>query len=75
MKIRTFSLTMLALLFTILPGCELIEGAFKAGVWVTVIAIALVITIIVLILMSVGKQQVKKSPAGFKKTDPVRVDV
>jgi len=66
---------MLALLFTTLPGCQLIEGAFKAGVWVTVVAVALVITIIVLILMSVGKQQIKNSPAGFKKTDPVRVDV
>lgn len=67
MNVRTSIFIMLALLFITLPGCELIEGVFKAGVWVTVIAIALVITILVLIFMSVSKQQVKNSHTGLKK--------
>lgn len=50
MKNRLFLFLLATLVF--LTGCELVEGIFKAGVWVGVL---IVVGIIALILYLVGK--------------------
>lgn len=40
---RTLRLWLIALIALSLTGCELIEGAFKLGVWLAVIAIAVLV--------------------------------
>jgi uncharacterized membrane protein YcjF (UPF0283 family) len=41
-------------LMTTLPGCGLIENIFKAGMWVGIIGVVVVIGIILLIVRSFG---------------------
>lgn len=52
MKLSTFySAILLVLLFT-LPGCEVIGGIFKAGVWTGVLLIAVVVAAIIIFIIS-----------------------
>ncbi|MBS1494689.1 MAG: hypothetical protein JST55_14335 [Bacteroidetes bacterium] len=47
-------LTVAATALTILPGCGAIEGIFKAGLWVGIIGVVVVIGIITLLFKSFG---------------------
>jgi hypothetical protein len=58
MKLSTFySAFLLVIVITILPGCEVIGGIFKAGVWTGVLLIALVFAIIIFIISKLGSKK------------------
>jgi hypothetical protein len=58
MKLSTFySALLLVIVITILPGCEIIGGIFKAGVWTGVLLIALVIAVIIFIISKLGSKK------------------
>lgn len=44
------------LVVTLLPGCEVIGGIFKAGMWVGILAVAAVIAVILFIVGRMGKK-------------------
>ena len=43
---RLLSLALAALVLSTLPGCAVIEGIFKAGVWVGVLAIVGLVVVV-----------------------------
>lgn len=43
---RPLSLVLAALVLSALPGCAVIEGIFKAGVWVGVLAIVGLVVVV-----------------------------
>lgn len=50
---RYFPLAILSLLVTTLSSCELVEGIFKAGVWVGVIVVVLVLALVIWLVSKV----------------------
>jgi hypothetical protein len=50
------SFLLLAMITLFLPGCAVIGGIFKAGVWVGVLAVVLVVGIILYFVSKVGKK-------------------
>jgi hypothetical protein len=56
MKPQVFYSAILLLLIS-LPGCEIIGGIFKAGVWTGVLLIALVVAIIIFIISKLGSKK------------------
>ncbi|NII85055.1 MULTISPECIES: hypothetical protein [unclassified Pedobacter] len=50
---RAFPLVMIAFLCTTLSSCELVEGIFKAGVWVGVIVVVVVLALLIWILSKI----------------------
>lgn len=51
---RAIILPVLATIAILFPGCEMIEGIFKAGVWFALFAMALVAALLYLIFAFVG---------------------
>ena len=49
-KLRLLLAAFLLLAVSILPGCAVVGGIFKAGVWVGVIAVVLIVGIIIWIV-------------------------
>ncbi|MEX2573815.1 MAG: hypothetical protein WD317_05935 [Balneolaceae bacterium] len=54
MNFRQFSLILLFFFLMTFPGCSLIEGVFRLGIWFTILGFLLIITLLVLILRSVS---------------------
>lgn len=50
MKTNVFVTIILACMLLIMPGCEVIGGIFKAGVWTGVLMIAVVVGVIIFII-------------------------
>ncbi|KRT16978.1 hypothetical protein ASU31_04660 [Pedobacter ginsenosidimutans] len=50
---RAFPLVLIAFLCTTLSSCELVEGIFKAGVWVGVIVVVVVVALLIWILSKI----------------------
>lgn len=50
---RHIPLAVIALLATTLSSCELVEGIFKAGVWVGVIVVVVILAILIWIISKV----------------------
>jgi len=50
MNKRYFSLAFLFALMPLMTGCEVVEGIFKAGVWVGILIVVAVIALIVWII-------------------------
>jgi len=50
---RVFPLVLIAFLCTTLSSCELVEGIFKAGVWVGVIVVVVVLALLIWILSKI----------------------
>ncbi|MES2457499.1 MAG: hypothetical protein V4594_18225 [Bacteroidota bacterium] len=50
---RYFPLAIIAFLCTTLASCELVEGIFKAGVWVGVIIVVFVLALIIWLVSKV----------------------
>jgi hypothetical protein len=48
------TLLVLCTVLMTLPGCEIIGGIFKAGVWVGVILVVLVVAVIFWIMSKIG---------------------
>jgi len=54
---RSFSsLLLLAMLTFFIPGCAVVGGIFKAGVWVGVLAVVFVVGIILYFVSKAGKK-------------------
>jgi hypothetical protein len=49
------SFVLLAMLAIFLPGCAVVGGIFKAGVWVGVLAVVLIVGIILYFVSKAGK--------------------
>lgn len=58
MKLSALYSAILLVLILTLPGCEVIGGIFKAGVWTGVLMIAVIVAIIIYIIsrMAGGKK-------------------
>jgi hypothetical protein len=55
--LRSFnSFLFLVLLVLSLPGCAVVGGIFKAGVWVGVLAVVLIVGIILYFVSKAGKK-------------------
>lgn len=54
MNARPINLILFIFILMTLSGCDLIEGVFKMGIWLTIFAIVIVIAILVLIFNSVS---------------------
>lgn len=52
--VRILLLALLVAASIALPGCEVIGGIFKAGVWVGVLAVVIVIAIVGFIAAKIG---------------------
>nr|WP_322626340.1 phosphatidate cytidylyltransferase [uncultured Flavobacterium sp.] len=52
---KTFSLVVLLAVTQLFTGCELVEGIFKAGVWVGVIIVVAVIALIIWVISRITK--------------------
>jgi hypothetical protein len=66
MKLSTFySAFLLVKVITILPGCEVIGGIFKAGVWTGVAMIAIVVAVIIFIISKLNSKGKLKKPRIF----------
>ncbi|WP_169306788.1 hypothetical protein [Pedobacter polaris] len=50
---RYIPLAAIALLCTTLTSCELVEGIFKAGVWVGVIVVVIILALIIWLVSKV----------------------
>jgi len=50
---RYFPLAIIAFLSTTLMSCELIEGIFKAGVWVGVIIVVLILALVIWLISKI----------------------
>jgi hypothetical protein len=50
------SLLLLAMLALFLPGCAVVGGIFKAGVWVGVLAVVFIVGIILYFVSKAGKK-------------------
>jgi len=50
------SLLLLAILTLSLPGCAVVGGIFKAGVWVGVLAVVFIVGIILYLVSKAGKK-------------------
>jgi len=50
---KAFPLALIAFLCTTLSSCELVEGIFKAGVWVGVIVVVVVVALLIWILSKI----------------------
>ena len=50
------SFLLLAMLTIFLPGCAVVGGIFKAGVWVGVLAVVFVVGIILYFVSKAGKK-------------------
>ncbi|MDQ7947697.1 MAG: hypothetical protein REI78_11005 [Pedobacter sp.] len=46
-------LAVLALMVTTLSSCELVEGIFKAGVWVGVIAVVVILALVIWLISKI----------------------
>lgn len=44
---KLLPLTLLFFILTLVSGCSVVEGIFKAGVWVGIFAVAIVIGVII----------------------------
>jgi len=53
--IKTFYILLCCIMLMALPGCGVIEGIFKAGVWVGVLIVAAVIGLIIWLVMKARK--------------------
>lgn len=56
MKLNIFNTGLFVLLLTLLSGCEVIGGIFKAGVWSGIIVVVLVIVVIIYLVGKMGKK-------------------
>jgi len=52
--VRVLLLVLLVVASLTLPGCEMIGGIFKAGMWVGVLAVVIVIAIVGFIAAKIG---------------------
>jgi hypothetical protein len=52
--IRVLLLVLLVAASLTLPGCEVIGGIFKAGIWVGVLAVVIVVAIVGFIVAKIG---------------------
>lgn len=52
---KSYSLLMLLLVTQLFTGCELVEGIFKAGVWVGIIIVVAVIALVIWIISRITK--------------------
>ncbi|GGH08523.1 hypothetical protein GCM10007422_26110 [Pedobacter zeae] len=50
---KVFPLALIAFLCTTLSSCELVEGIFKAGVWVGVIVVVVVVALLIWIFAKI----------------------
>lgn len=50
---KAFPLALIAFLCTTLSSCELVEGIFKAGVWVGILVVVVVLALLIWILAKV----------------------
>jgi len=50
---KAFPLALIAFLCTTLSSCELVEGIFKAGVWVGVIVVVAVVALLIWIFAKI----------------------
>lgn len=58
MKKQMFYISAFLAALTTLPGCEVIGGIFKAGVWTGVLAVAAVIGLIIFLITKMfGKKE------------------
>jgi hypothetical protein len=48
------SLLLLAAIIFLIPGCAVVGGIFKAGIWVGVLAVVIVVGIILLLVSKVS---------------------
>jgi len=56
MKMKLFNTSFLVMLLTMLSGCEVIGGIFKAGVWSGIIIVVLIIALIIFVIGKMGKK-------------------
>jgi hypothetical protein len=57
MKLKnTLSIMIVSAMLAMLTSCTVIEGIFKAGVWVGMLLVILVIGIIIWIIAKIGKK-------------------
>ena len=54
-KLMRYLLLLLLLIVTVVPlaGCEVVEGIFKAGVWVGVLMVALLLGVVAFIVTKI----------------------
>jgi hypothetical protein len=52
---KSYSLLVLLIITQLFTGCELVEGIFKAGVWVGVIIVVAVIALIIWVISRITK--------------------
>lgn len=57
MKPQVFYSAILLILLISLPGCEVIGGIFKAGVWTGILLIAVVVAVIIFIIGKLGSKK------------------
>jgi hypothetical protein len=53
---KLFNTSFLMMLITMLSGCEVIGGIFKAGVWSGIIVVVLIIALIIFVIGKMGKK-------------------
>ena len=53
---KNLLIVLLVLMTTLLSGCEVIGGIFKAGVWVGVLAVVVVVGVIIYLFTRGGKK-------------------
>lgn len=56
MKMKLFNTSFFVMLLTLLSGCEVIGGIFKAGVWSGIIIVVLIIALIIFVIGKMGKK-------------------
>lgn len=55
----------------LLPGCELIEGVFRAGIWFALVAVLIIAALIYLLFSTALKpKKVTVSSSDVKKKEP-----
>lgn len=69
MKLRFFNLTAIFFFLVTFTGCNLVEGIFRAGAWVTILGIIIIAALIYALLSSVSLQPVKSDNVIRSKSD------
>lgn len=72
MNKRIFNLPLLLLSMAFLPGCDLIEDIFQAGVWFAIIAILIIAALIYLLLFKIHERRKREQITA--EPEPVRAD-
>lgn len=61
MNHRLTSIVLLFFFLAALPGCSLVEGVFRLGIWFTILGFILVIVLLVLIFRTVSYKPENKT--------------